>query len=786
MITRKPVQSLVNGAIESHLTSPPSIVLSKTFDVRDHLDNLTPAKGKNRYFCPVCGDNNLSIDPKTGKYQCWSGCNCKDIRDEIAPLPKKSIRPKNDRTWTYTDRDGNFLIRVRRTDDGSGNRKIWQEYQDNGQWFAGASDDTKKESKEVVAPYRYKDCLEAASTGQPVFWVEGESCADALWAIGLAATTTIGGSAGYFSYGNYSKDFEGVDLVVGPDRDQAGIKYAEAIAKDYPDARWIYADPDSQWWARLPREGGLDLADWIADGATKEKILGAIEGKWQTDEPQTSSPLTLIELIEDLQKQNLSPDQLNAQKIELRSSGGASEREFANLWASVAERLEGEAEGQKEVADAIDLLLSAQRSQLSLSAVLPQTLSTPITQLATWQNLKPELYLLSLLTATGSLAKNGTKLLLHSALDFEVTPNIFVAIVAESSQKKSPVLKTMVRKPFRTLMNEAKEVFELDKAKWQADKKFAEENKEAFNSLEPGQRVFMFTKASGESILRQAARVPDQGLVNFSDELAGYFKSRNQFRGGRGSDAEDLLEYYDGSGGTVLRVDGVQADVDTLNYGLLGAIQPKVLQKFLGDCDDANGNWARFFFVQQTTVASTLPDDNINFDISELLTGIYRKINGFTPREYRLDQDAFRIFQRTYNQLEQQRVSEPNPALRAVYGKTAGRIGKIALNLHLIDATVASAEPSQFVGAGTINRAIAISKIAIDQIRAIYCEFGGDELTGNLAKVVILSQRKGAIKARDVQRSFANSNRPETATVRQWFVQLAEMASPKNRAKDGT
>jgi hypothetical protein len=41
--------------------------------------------------------------------------------------------------------------------------------------------------------------------------------------------------------------------------------------------------------------------------------------------------------------------------------------------------------------------------------------------------------------------------------------------------------------------------------------------------------------------------------------------------------------------------------------------------------------------------------------------------------------------------------------------------------------------------------------------------------------VLMLSQRKGAVKARDIQRSFANSNRPDTATVRQWFVQLSEM-----------
>ena len=55
------------------------------FDIRNFTDRLTPAKGSNRYICPVCGGNNLTIDPNSTKYQCWSGCECRDIREAIAP-----------------------------------------------------------------------------------------------------------------------------------------------------------------------------------------------------------------------------------------------------------------------------------------------------------------------------------------------------------------------------------------------------------------------------------------------------------------------------------------------------------------------------------------------------------------------------------------------------------------------------------------------------------------------------------------------------------------------------
>lgn len=59
----------------------------KTFDIREHIDSLTPSKkGKNYYECPVCNGNSLSIEPNSGKYQCWSGgCPTAEIREAISP-----------------------------------------------------------------------------------------------------------------------------------------------------------------------------------------------------------------------------------------------------------------------------------------------------------------------------------------------------------------------------------------------------------------------------------------------------------------------------------------------------------------------------------------------------------------------------------------------------------------------------------------------------------------------------------------------------------------------------
>lgn len=751
------------------------------FDIRGYLDRLTPAKGKNRYICPACEGNNLTIEPNTGEYQCWSGCPCQEIRDIIAPLPEKPPRPKQERTWDYYDRDGNPLIQVVRKDDGQGKKKIFQKYWYNGGWRTGdVPPNIKDASKLAVMPYRYSEAIKH----DRIFWVEGEPCADALWLLGIPATTSIGGSTGVDRYGDYSGRFEGKELVICPDMDIPGLKYAEAIAKLYPSAKWVYAYPSDPRWGRLPKEDGVDIGDWIAEGATKEDILGVIgdrritQGKADRNQkivPIRDSAINTSDLpdrIRNLLDQNLEAAELAAAKIHLRQQSLATEREFERLWETIEDSLD---QATDPTTAEIDLLLSAQQSKLNLDRVLPSTIAQPLTQYANWQSIKPEVCLMSMLAVTGTLAENGTKAILQRSIDFEVTPNLYVAIEAEPSQKKSPILKAIARKPLSKLAKEAKIQHGFELQEWQRQKKEAQNNKEEFDLPEPALRVYHYSRATGEAILRQADRVPNHGLLCLTDELEGYFKSADQYRKGKGSDAEDLLTFYDGhGGGAVLRADGVQSDVQDFNFGMLGPIQPKVLQERLGKCEDSNGGWARWYIVRQPTVASTLPDEDEGFDIVGLLAGIYQKIDQLPAKEYRLDREAFKLFQGYYNRLEVQRVEEPNPALRAAYGKTAGRIGKLALNLHLIEAVVDGVMPTDLISAATIRRAAAIAKYAIDQIRAIYADFSGDEIAGSLAKVVELSRRKGEVKARDVQQAFTRSVRPDSATVRRWFIQLAE------------
>jgi hypothetical protein len=218
----------------------------------------------------------------------------------LAPI--KIPRPAAIRHWTYTDRDGQPLIRVRRSDDGSGGRKIWQESLVPGK--------APRDLLPIVAPYRHQEALEALEGGAPmVFWVEGEPCADALWELGLPAVSCIGG-AGQFRPERDAGLFPPDRLAVVPDRDAAGLAHARAIDAAHPGSRWLLCWPDQRelWGDALPEAHGLDVADWIASGATVEDLLAAVAttppgpagGEQQQDDDRDTRRRSLDQQYDDL------------------------------------------------------------------------------------------------------------------------------------------------------------------------------------------------------------------------------------------------------------------------------------------------------------------------------------------------------------------------------------------------------------------------------------------------------------------------------------------------------
>lgn len=188
---------------------------------------------------------------------------------------KKAPRVPGKKEYLYYGRGGEKLVKVSRIDEEGKKKDIKQSHWDAARQRYIST--VPAEIKEQVPIYRYTQVKKNIERGREIFLVDGEATADALFNIGLQGTTFLGGAGKWREC--YKAELEGAQIVLCPDRDKTGIDQMEKLAKEFPTARWLYAPPSDFAWTHLPPSDGLDLFDWIQDGATAEDIKGAIGDK---------------------------------------------------------------------------------------------------------------------------------------------------------------------------------------------------------------------------------------------------------------------------------------------------------------------------------------------------------------------------------------------------------------------------------------------------------------------------------------------------------------------------
>jgi hypothetical protein len=125
---------------------------------------------------------------------------------------------------------------------------------------------------------------EAIANGHSIASVEGESDADAMWAIGIPATCSPHGAAATRDKnGNpiqykpkwmkvHSEQLEGADIVVLNDNDEQGYKHADATCRcSLGVAKSVRRLDIKTIWPDVPHNG--DVKDWLTKaGGTREKL----------------------------------------------------------------------------------------------------------------------------------------------------------------------------------------------------------------------------------------------------------------------------------------------------------------------------------------------------------------------------------------------------------------------------------------------------------------------------------------------------------------------------------
>ncbi|MBW4512474.1 MAG: DUF3987 domain-containing protein [Scytonematopsis contorta HA4267-MV1] len=500
----------------------------------------------------------------------------------------------------------------------------------------------------------------------------------------------------------------------------------------------------------------------------------------------------LLAQIEELVALELPKKHLYVRLNEIAKSTGFPERLIERLTNECRQESQN-LELQSSLLESVEKIVSASQHRFDIEDALPKSLALTIKQLASHLNLRPEVYFTALLATVSSLHNAQTRIRLINKTDFELSPNIFAATVAQSSQKKTPVYKAMVTGPLSVLREKIDAEYELQLAEYKEqlllyeslDKKERAEQFPDGEPQKPPQRLLWFNETTGEGLVAQVQKFPDKGILWAADELASVFKSENAYRSGRGGDEESLLSYYNGDGAVVLRASGPRVNIKNVLLGIFGCIQPDVLGKLMSDCKDPNGKWARFLYVIQPKSGCTLMSDGLSPELTPMLADLYQRIDNLPPQKYLLTPLAKSYFLQVYNVLERKYENTNHPGLSNIYGKAAGYIGKIALNLHVIKYAFNGESVPPLIDLETMKAAVKATSFYLSQALVLYSQFDSQELPYHLSRIIAICQKNADqawLTAREIAKGFPDKvklNGKEVKTsceqIRDWFRQLERL-----------
>jgi 5S rRNA maturation endonuclease (ribonuclease M5) len=218
----------------------------------ERLDSLGLKASKHTatealYQCPAHPDKSpsLSVSQRGARVlvHCLAGCSQEAVRQALAFEWRDFTDDRDHEVYDYRAADGSHVKAQIRNLKVKGFRQVG---------------DTK-----AHLLYRLPEVIRAVAEGVPVWFVEGEKDANRLASLGLCATTNDGGAGGLSPSIDLSA-LAGANVVVIPDRDAAGTKWAATLATRLAELT------SSVTWRQAQQ--GKDVSDHLDAGLTLDDL----------------------------------------------------------------------------------------------------------------------------------------------------------------------------------------------------------------------------------------------------------------------------------------------------------------------------------------------------------------------------------------------------------------------------------------------------------------------------------------------------------------------------------
>ncbi len=630
-------------------------------------------------------------------------------RDAVAELERRH-GPRST-TWTYHDAGGvpvGLVVRWN-THTGKDVRPVSRKADGSG-WIIGGMPTPRP-------LYGLPDLL-ATPAGSRVFIVEGEKAADAARAVGLLATTSPHGSKSA-SQADWSP-VAGREVVILPDHDDAGERYADDVARlaTAAGAKSVRIVRLLELWAGMPKGG--DMADLVQHrGGEVDPIRAEVETLADKAEPEAVTPDAPAVPTFKPFPVDVLPEPIRGFVTEAAKAIGCDASYIALPLLS-------------GLASAIG---NTHRIELKRGWTEPAIVWT------------------SIVGESGTMKTPAFKLAMKAIRKAQ----------AEAFKEHDAARAEWEAQHLR---------YEAELTVWkrQAAKGQGNAGDPPEKPAPPIARRYIVSDTTIEALAPILLGNP-RGVLLARDELAGWLGSFDRYAkaGKAGADSAHWLSMHNGETMTIDRKTGIPPTihVPSASVSITGGIQPGILSRALGQEHHESGMAARVLYAMPPRKAKRWTEADVNADTEAAVAAVFDRLFGLTmevdpdsptlqpdyrPRLVRLADDGKRAWVTFYNEHATEQT-ELSGDLSAAWSKLEGYAARLALVVHLTrwaagDATLRDASR---VDEASIAAGVVLARWFGDEARRVYAilsESDDDRETRRLVEWI--GRKGGTVTARDL------------------------------------
>jgi len=289
--------------------------------------------------------------------------------------------------------------------------------------------------------------------------------------------------------------------------------------------------------------------------------------------------------------------------------------------------------------------------------VLPNPLRAFVTQQAKAMNVPSDYIAGPLLVALGGAI--GLNRILEIKRGYEVSGALWLVVVGGSGMAKSPALKKAIG-----FLNDSEQEEEV--------------------------RIIV-SDTTMEALVELMMRNP-RGLVQVIDEMAGFTKRFNKYRGGLGSDEQDYLSLWSGEKITVDRKGLIKPLIVQYPFlGLVGTIQPSTLKEFFTPLRIQSGMAPRILVVWPEEIPSEYSVATVDEAAIEKVREVFKKLRGPEEKILAFSEKAKAVwFDEANKNCDEQNVLPE--IFKGTWSKMQSYAGRLILIIHTVKEALGLAD----------------------------------------------------------------------------------------------